>query len=321
MTAALDAVVVHWYMEESLRRLFEAWPLHDPRYRLTVVDNGSRPERLPERPAGVRWLEPGGNLGFAGGANLGFRDGDAPLVLLLNPDARPQPGALDALLTGFERHPEAAGLAPALESPDGGSQAAWQLRELPRPRHLLLQCLFLPGVRGPRREPPAGTPVAQPAAAALALRRDALDAVGALDESFWPAWHEDVDLARRLDAAGKRLLFWPAARFVHERGGSLDHLGYGAFLWIYYRNLCRYAARHHGRWLAITLRAAVPWTALLRAAASPLRRPRRARDLRDALASLGLLAWGALSNWRVPRRCAALRAAVERPPPAGEVGA
>jgi GT2 family glycosyltransferase len=50
-------------------------------------------------------LEPGENLGFAGGCNAGADATSAPLLVLLNPDAVPEPGFLDALRAAAGAHP------------------------------------------------------------------------------------------------------------------------------------------------------------------------------------------------------------------------
>ena len=67
---------------------------------LVVVDNASRDRtrdvvRASAPQATV--VESAENLGFAGGCHAGVRSSRAPLVLLLNPDAVPAPGCLDAL--------------------------------------------------------------------------------------------------------------------------------------------------------------------------------------------------------------------------------
>ncbi|HEY6320496.1 MAG TPA: hypothetical protein VJA16_02930, partial [Thermoanaerobaculia bacterium] len=153
-------------------------------------------------------------------------------------------------------------------------------------------------------EPPPGTAVEQPAAAALARRRQALADAGGLDERFHPAWFEDVDLARRLRQLGGVLLYWPAARFRHALGSTVPRLGYGPFLWIYYRNLERYLAKHHGAAWALAARASLAAGLAIRLPLVPLRRPRRAASRRDAAAGLLLAIAGALSGWRLPRRLA-----------------
>lgn len=309
---ALSGIVVHWRDEEGLSELVAAWP-RDPRLELVVVDNGTDPDTahagaaagaLPEGlPPGIagRVLRPGENLGFAGGADLGVAASRGEVVLLLNPDAVPREGALDALLDGFSRHPEAAGLAPRLEGPDGRSQHRWQLGRVPTPGRLVLEAWFLPAGGGDGEEPEAGSVVEQPAAAALALRRHAWERLGGMDPRFHPAWFEDVDLARRMRDAGERCLYWPEARFRHRRGATVPRLGYGRFLWIYYRNLDRYLAKHHGRSWAAAARLAVVKGMVLRLLLLPLRRPRRAAGRGEAAAGLLAAALGAASGWRAPK--------------------
>ncbi len=295
----LTGVVVHWRNEDLLAELAAAWP-RDPRFELLIVDNGSSAP-LPE---GIRILRPGRNLGFAGGANLGIAEARGEIVLILNPDVVPEKGALDRLLEGFAAWPDAAGLAPRLLGPAGEPQAAWQIRKIPSPWELMTHALQVPGVLRKEPEPPAGAPVEQPAAAALALRKEALAAVGGFDPGFHPAWFEDVDLAKRLREGGLTIRYWPAARFRHRLGSTVPRLGYGPFLFIYYRSLTRYLAKHHGRGWALAARAALIPGIALRLLALPFRRPRRAASRREALAGLWGVFLGALSGWTRPRRLA-----------------
>lgn len=297
-----EGLVIHWRSPEALDRLLDAWP-KDPRFGLVVVDNSGE-LALDPRPRLVV-TQPGSNLGFAGGVNQALARARAPFVMLLNPDARPLPGSIEELTRVLEANPSWAGVVPRLVGGDGRPQYDWQLRSLPSPGGLLRQVFFLRGVPRLGAEPRAGAPVEQPAAAALLLRRSVLAEVGGMDPGFHPAWFEDVDLAARLADAGATLHYWPAATFEHGLGGSLDALGYGAFLWIYHRNLVRYLRKHHGKGWAAAARISLPVAALLRALALPLRSPRRARGRADALRGLAGLALGAASGFRAPRRFAA----------------
>lgn len=296
-----------------------------------MVDNGGSggrkdPEASPEPAPGPalppgcrgRVLRPAANLGFAGGVNAGAAVARAERLLILNSDVVPLPGALESLVRAFaenvgsssaskseeesEPPPEKPtdGLVPRLEDPEGTSQWRWQLRDLPSPAALLLHALFLPAGGRRSREPRAGEAVEQPAAAALALTREAFETVGGLDAGFHPAWFEDVDLARRLRAAGRVLRYLPEARFRHRLGSSVASLGYGVFLWIYSRNLVRYLSTHHGSGWALAARGLLPVGALLRLLALPLRRPKRAASRREAAVGLTATAMGAVTGWRLP---------------------
>ncbi len=292
----LTAVVVHWHDEEHLEELVAAWP-RDPTFELLVVDNSGTAGDLPP-PA--RLILPGQNLGFAGGVNRGIKESEAPFILILNADAYPRAEALESILTAFDDFPQAAGIVPAMFGARGESQHRWQLQPLPAPWTLLLQTLLLAGERGPRDAPPRGTVVEQPAAAAVALRRSVLLQLDGLDEDFYPAWFEDVDLARRLANAGHRFVYEPAARFVHAGGATVDGLGYGPFLWLYYRGLSRYLRKHHAGAWSFLARITLTVGMLLRSGLLPLRRPRRAESRRAAATGLLAVIAGAWSGWRRP---------------------
>jgi GT2 family glycosyltransferase len=129
--------------------------------------------------------------------------------------------------------------------------------------------------------------------------------VGGLDERFHPAWFEDVDLAYRLRQAGASLLYWPAATFRHALGSTVRSLGYGPFLFVYYRNLDRYLAKHYGGAAALTGRLLLLPGLAVRLPLLAVRRPRRAASRRAAAAGLLQALVGALTGWRYPRALAA----------------
>jgi N-acetylglucosaminyl-diphospho-decaprenol L-rhamnosyltransferase len=87
------------------------------------------------------------------------------------------------------------------------------------------------------------------------VTRPALETLGGFDESFYPAWFEDVDLCRRIRSRGGRIRFQPSARFLHHGGSSLRPLGKEKFLVSFHTNQIRYFAKHHGAAAARRVRA------------------------------------------------------------------
>jgi GT2 family glycosyltransferase len=100
---ALDAVAAQSRLPDRVVVLDNA--SHDR--TLTIVRDVVAPWTTP-----TRVIEAGSNLGFAAGNNRAVQAlTDCELVALLNPDAFPEPGWLEALVTAAAAHPEAASFA------------------------------------------------------------------------------------------------------------------------------------------------------------------------------------------------------------------
>lgn len=292
----VSIVIVNWNAGPALARAVgTACAASDD---VIVIDNGSTdgsPEALEPVPA-LRVVGPGRNLGFADGVNLGVRTARHPLVLILNPDAE----APAASVTQLADTLVASGAAMAggrLVNHDGSTQAGFTVRRLPTLGSLVADALLLdhlwPGNPATRRylgadlvlEGDAPFDVEQPAAACLLVTRAAFEQLGGMDEGYYPAWFEDVDLCARAKRAGLRIVFEPRAVFPHIGGVSLRTLGMGAFARIFHRNLARYVGLHLGRGALIVLTPCWVVGLLGRAAAAALAGRRRdARDLCRAAA-------------------------------------
>jgi N-acetylglucosaminyl-diphospho-decaprenol L-rhamnosyltransferase len=186
---------------------------------LIVVDNGSRDGTVPA----VRGAAPRArvveqdNLGFAGGALAGAALASAPLLLFLNPDARPTPGCLGGLREVAEARP-GWGAWQALVTMPGGAT----INTAGNVTHFLGM-----GWAGRCGQPVADAPgepveVSFASGAALLVRREAWDAVGGFDERYF-MYCEDLDLGLRMWLGGWPVGIAPAARVEHhydfEKGG------------------------------------------------------------------------------------------------------
>ena len=123
MTAAIAVVVV---TNDSAGHVADTLGTLVPQLRdddeLIVVDNGSRDRTVEvvRRAAPQARIVEQGNSGFAGGAVAGAAVAAAPLLLFLNPDARPAAGCLDELRRVAGERPR-WGAWQALVTMDGGA--------------------------------------------------------------------------------------------------------------------------------------------------------------------------------------------------------
>jgi N-acetylglucosaminyl-diphospho-decaprenol L-rhamnosyltransferase len=280
----VSVVIVNWNTKELLLRCVEA--VSGVARDIIVVDNASADGsadavavRFPEVSL-VRLPE---NRGFAAGANTGLRRAGTDLVLLLNPDCLATPGAVERLAEVMAGAPDCAAVGGRLVDEAGRPQQGFNVRRFPTLATWAADLLLVDQVwRGnpvTRRyeardldlDGPEPVDVDQPAAACLLLRRDVVLGLGGFDEGFAPAWFEDVDLCRRLKAAGWRILIASDARFVHRGGEAMRALGLARFSEIWYRNLRRYVRKHHGRAAAAVVAGLVVLGMLLRIGVSAVR--------------------------------------------------
>ena len=256
----VSVVIVNWnsglHLEKLLQSLGET---HTAIKETLVVDNASQQfdGRLAEKYPHVTFWRQTRNLGFAAAANRGIERASGSLVLLLNPDVRLLPGSLSGLCEALTKRPKAAIACGPLLGEDGIHQREFQLRPLPHWRNILMDVTFGDELWGdPNRQLPEtsaeqGVQVEQPAAAYWLLRREAWADVGGFDPDFFPAWFEDVDFCKRLDARGWQIWFLAGCPARHRGGLALDRLGYRRFVRLYYGNLKKYLSKHHPGW--------VPW--------------------------------------------------------------
>jgi GT2 family glycosyltransferase len=297
---------------ESLAEARHRIPDGGPRVSLVVVDNdgGLGRDELLARWPDANLLVNQRNRGFGPAANQAASVARGDVLLILNPDARPEGEPFSEIARAFDLHSGVVAVAPRLldvvQSPKSKVQSSrtglappgredqftFQLRRLPRlrddARELLLIDHLAPDSRSRRRfryadrDPEAPLEVEQPAAAALAVRRSVFRDVGGFDEHFAPAWFEDVELCARLLERGT-ILYWPAARFRHRGGAAAEKMGYARFLPAYYRNAIRYRRQRYRPGARAAYRALLAAGMVLRLAALALRRPPRPR--REAAAA------------------------------------
>jgi N-acetylglucosaminyl-diphospho-decaprenol L-rhamnosyltransferase len=243
----IDVVIINWNTVPAAVSAAEAFTAcEEIEARVKVVDNLSRPEQrqlfdLQAHDSGIEIVLAERNLGFGGGANLGLRGGDAPLVCVSNADVVPDPGALAELARVALETPEAGMVGPVFA---GGTQHYHS--QLPG-RLALLARSFV-GSAG-RRQPQAPGPgeivqIGQVSGACFVMRRDVWEEVGGFDDDYF-LWYDDVDLAKRLRDRGRSNLIVGSAQVRHAGAASFEQVDRRTAQAIRLASLQRYIEKHH----------------------------------------------------------------------------
>jgi GT2 family glycosyltransferase len=234
----LAVILVHYRTPELAAGAVEALR-HDARQsgleiEGILVDNGSdEAGRALLASLPFERIDPGANLGFAGGVNLGvdlvLGRSRAERIVVMNPDVRVLPGCLRALMDALD-----AGAAVA------GPRFTWdeERRMLLPPaeeRNRRSELLALLAARGESwarrarrrwrrhafRHWQAERPLASYALSGslLALTRSAWERIGPFDEGY-RLYFEETDWLRRAERKGLPALYVPAAEAVHLHGRS-----------------------------------------------------------------------------------------------------
>ena len=205
---SISVVIVAYDSGAALERCLGSVRDGEPEAEVIVVDNAGS-DRAVAEPFDVRLVEPGRNLGFAGGCNRGAAEANGDVLVFLNPDTVVDPGALTRL-------------AETLQDPSIGIAMA-RLRLLDRPELLNsagtvlhLSGLAWAGRYGePAEEVRELEDVPAPSGAAMAVRRNLLNELGGFTEELF-MYLEDTELGWRARLHGLRVVVDPRADVYHE---------------------------------------------------------------------------------------------------------
>jgi GT2 family glycosyltransferase len=188
---------------------------------IIVVDNastdGSRDFLASAFPE-ARIIADTDNRGFGAANNRGLAAATGAGTLFLNTDTVVRPGAIRRLAETLGENPDAAAIGPALVHPDGSFQVSFG-NTVSFPGQFRQKLILNPLQKRILRRRRAPRAVGWLSAACLLARTDAVRKVGGFDERFF-LYFEDIDLCRRLSAAGGRLIFEPRAVVMHEGGAT-----------------------------------------------------------------------------------------------------
>lgn len=254
----LSIVIVNYnvkhYLEQCLLSLFRA--LYGIEAEVFVVDNHSCDDSATFIKASfpmVHLICSNHNLGFSRGNNLALRQCKGKYVLLLNPDTIVGEHTLCDVLSFMESHSDAGTVGVKMLGSDG-MVAKESRRGVPTP---LIAFYKIVGLceRFPRH-PRFGhyymgnLPWDKPceieivSGAFCMMRRDVLEKVGLLDETFF-MYGEDVDLSYRMLKAGFHNYYVPTA-ILHYKGESTQKTNF-RYVHVFYDAMLIFFQKHFAK--------------------------------------------------------------------------
>ncbi|WP_337187236.1 glycosyltransferase [Phenylobacterium sp.] len=193
---------------------------------VTVFDNASndRSATIAETHRSVQVIRSTVNLGFAVAVNraVASKSEDVEWILLLNPDARIEPDAIDMLLAASLRYPDGGVFGGLGRTPDGLPIPSSCL-DAPSVWSALCYAVGLRSGLGKPRAVRQGSRQAQPTPAVsgafMLIAQEAWQRAGGFDERYF-LYGEDVDLCLRIGALGRRTISVGAAGYLHVGSAS-----------------------------------------------------------------------------------------------------
>lgn len=216
-TAPVAILIVAYRSRETIPNVIAALERQTLKpARVRLLENGSPDgERVDPAamPDWVELIESAENTGFARGNNLLARGVEQDWLLLLNPDAFPEPDWLEQMMAATRRWPEAAvfGCTQTAHGAPGvldGAGDVYHFTGLP----------YRAGYGRRMAAPPEGEVFGACGAAAL-IRRAVFERLGGFDEDYF-CYVEDVDFAARARLTGETC--------VQVRDARVSHMGYGS---------------------------------------------------------------------------------------------
>jgi GT2 family glycosyltransferase len=258
-------VIVSFNTRELLRECIETLyrGAADLSLQVIVVDNASgdgSADMVASAFPDIVLIRSDKNLGFGPANNRGFDVARARYVVLLNSDAFVDAESLPRAVARMEAEPDTGLAGGRLVGREGEWQPSARLFPSLVNEFLTISGLSarFPGSRFFGRvdrtwaDQDLDADVDWVPGAFTIIRSDALARVGVFDERFF-LYYEEVDLCRRIKAAGYGIRYWPEVRVVHIGGESsrtltrLSFSGKGNQLTLWrMRSQALYYRKHHG---------------------------------------------------------------------------
>ncbi len=252
----LSIIIVNYnvkhFLEQCLHSVYKASKKVE--CEVFVVDNNSvdgSVELIREKFPHAKLIANNKNVGFSRANNQAIKEANGKYILLLNPDTVVEEDTFEKTVAFMDTHADAGGLG--VKMIDGkGNFLPESKRGLPTPWVAFYKMFGLSRIF------PRSTKFGKYhlfyldenhlhevdvlAGAFMLLRREALDKVGLLDETFF-MYGEDIDLSYRIQQGGYKNYYFPETTIIHYKGESTKK-GSLNYVRVFYNAMVIFARKH-----------------------------------------------------------------------------
>lgn len=229
MTPLVSAIVLNYRSHRDTVQCAEALlgqTIAD-RMEILVTDNHSDDESMGfirahlQGRERVTIVETRANLGYGKGNNEAAKLARGEYLLIINPDNTLPPDGVESMLAYLRDHPDTGVVGPALVYPDGTVRPS--ARPFPTPADLFRKRLNPAGwhaafeLKRRQEQTKDAIDVDWMVGACLLMKTSLYRSLGGFDERFF-LFFEDIDLCRRIRAAGKRVVYLPRISVLDRKG-------------------------------------------------------------------------------------------------------
>lgn len=255
----LSIIIVNYnvetFLDQCLTSVYNALKSIDS--EVFVVDNHSVDgsiKMLRQKFPQVNLIENNDNLGFSCANNQAIKLSSGEYVLLLNPDTVVQDDTFEKIITFMDNKPQAGGLG--VKMVDGkGKFLPESKRGLPTPEVAFYKIfglsVLLPNSKRFGRyhlgylENDSIHEVDVLSGAFMLVRKEVMDKIGLLDESFF-MYGEDIDLSYRIIKEGYKNYYFPSTTIIHYKGESTKKTSIN-YVFIFYNAMRIFASKHFSK--------------------------------------------------------------------------
>ncbi len=252
----LSIIIVNYNVKAFLQQALESIlkSTRDIESEIFVVDNHSvdgSVELLQEQFPQVTLIVNADNLGFASANNQALAKARGEYVWLLNPDTLVQEDTALKLIQAMEADPQIGLLGCKILNDDGSLQLACR-RSFPTPwvaftkllglAKLFPQSKWFARYNLTHLDPDQAYEVEAISGSCMFTRRQALDTVGQLDETYF-MYGEDLDWCYRFSKAGWKVFYTPETSIIHYKGESSKVVAWDSMIH-FYKAMDIFAKKH-----------------------------------------------------------------------------